>query len=98
MFYDWSDKLLPGIFTVAAHRVRRRSTRSAGAQSRGPAELGLEAAAMLAMAMPIALVGVMHATRWRGRILYGLAACLLLAGADLDVPQDGVPGAGLGHR
>ena len=36
---------------------------------------------MLAMAMPIAFVGVMHATRWRNRLLYGLAACLLLAAA-----------------
>jgi hypothetical protein len=80
VFYEWSDKLLPGIFHVAlfdpsgVDEIGRR-------QTRGPAELGLEAAAMLAMAMPIAFVGVMHATRWRNRVLYGLAACLLLAAA-----------------
>ena len=33
------------------------------------------------MALPIALVGVMHAEARRDRILYGLAACLLLAAA-----------------
>ena len=80
VFYTWSDKLLPGIFHVqlfdpaGVDEIGRR-------QTRGPAELGLEAASMLAMAMPIAFVGVMHATRWRDRILYGLAACVLLAEA-----------------
>jgi hypothetical protein len=80
VFYVWSDKLLPGIFRVAlfdpsgVDEIGRR-------QTRGPAELGLEAASMLAMAMPIAFVGVMHATRTRDRILYALAACVLLAAA-----------------
>ena len=46
---------------------------------RGPAALPLEAVAMLSMALPIALVGLMHSTSWRSRLLYGLAACLLLA-------------------
>ena len=80
MFYVWSDKLLPGIFHVQLFDpagVDEIGPR----QTRGPAELGLEAASMLAMAMPIAFVGVMHATRWRDRILYALAACLLLAAA-----------------
>jgi hypothetical protein len=80
VFYVWSDKLLPGFFHVQLfdpHGVDEIGRR----QTRGPAELGLEAASMLAMALPIALVGVMHASRWRQRILYGLAACLLLAAA-----------------
>ena len=33
---------------------------------------------MLSMALPIALVGLCNPS-WRGRILYGLAACALLA-------------------
>jgi hypothetical protein len=78
VFYDLSDKLLPGLFNVgvaesgAVDEIGRRLTR-------GPAELGLEAVAMLTMALPIAMVGIIHAHRARQRILYGLAACVLLA-------------------
>lgn len=80
VFYDWSAKLLPGIFHVqlfdpaGVDEIGRR-------QTRGPAQLGLEAAAMLAMALPIALVGLMDSKSRRSKILYGLAACLLLAAA-----------------
>ena len=80
VFYDGAAKLLPGFFQVgvaepsAVDEIGRRLVR-------GPAELGLEAVAMLSMALPIALVGIMHTKRWRDRILYGLAACLLMAAA-----------------
>ena len=47
----------------------------------GPGEISLEAAAMLSMGLPIALVGIMSSARWRGRLLYGLAASILMAGA-----------------
>jgi len=33
------------------------------------------------MALPIALVSALHASRWRDRILYGLAICILLSAA-----------------
>jgi hypothetical protein len=46
---------------------------------RGPAELGLEAVAMLTMALPIALVGILQSRTTRQRVLYGFVACLLLA-------------------
>jgi hypothetical protein len=80
VFYAWSDKLLPGIFTVgqaessAVDEIGRRIVL-------GPGEISLEAAAMMSMGLPIALVGIMHSARWRGRLLYGLAASILLAGA-----------------
>lgn len=80
LFYDWSDKILPSVFNVAeldtsaVDNIGRRMVR-------GPAALPLEAVAMLAMALPIALVFVLHSERWRDRALYGLAACLLLAAA-----------------
>ena len=80
LFFEWSAKLLPGIFEVpefdASHidNIGRRLVR-------GPAALPLEAVAMLSMALPIALVWLMQSRRWRDRILYGLAVCLLLAAA-----------------
>jgi hypothetical protein len=80
VFYAWSDKLLPGIFTVGAtessavDEIGRRIVL-------GPGEISLEAAAMMSMGLPIALVGIMHSAKWRGRLLYGLAASVLLAGA-----------------
>ena len=48
------------------------------------------------MALPIALVGCSGAPR-RGRILYGLAACLLAAAAIVDLPQERAAGAALGR-
>lgn len=78
LFYEWSDKLLPPIFEVtqfdatALDGIGRRIVL-------GPGEAGLEAVAMLAMAVPIALVGLLQAKAWRGRILYGLAVCALVA-------------------
>jgi hypothetical protein len=80
VFYAWSAKLLPGMFTVGAaessavDEIGRRIVL-------GPGEISLEAAAMMSMALPIALVGIMQSAKWRGRMLYGLAASVLLAGA-----------------
>jgi hypothetical protein len=78
-FYEMSAKLLPGIFQVsndaessAVDEIGRRIVR-------GPAEVPLEAVAMMAMALPIALVGILHANVKKERILYGIAACILLA-------------------
>jgi O-antigen ligase len=45
----------------------------------GPADHPLEAVGMFAMALPIALVGILEARRWRPRLLYGLAGALLIA-------------------
>jgi hypothetical protein len=79
LFWDYSDKLLPGFFGVdgdlpggAVDHLGRRVVR-------GPAEVPLEAVAMLTMALPIALVRILHTHRWRDRILYGLAVCALIA-------------------
>jgi hypothetical protein len=45
----------------------------------GPTAVGLEVAAMLSMALPIALIGLMTAPRLRHQFWYGLAACLIMA-------------------
>jgi hypothetical protein len=78
LFYDLTAMLLPP-FTVddpAAGAVD--SIGRVGVH--GPAEPGVEAAGMLAMALPVALVALMYPRRWRDRVLYGLAACSLMAG------------------
>ncbi|MEY2513549.1 MAG: hypothetical protein QOJ89_907, partial [bacterium] len=77
-FYALSDAVLPGIFQVgivdpnAIDEIGRRAVQ-------GPAQVPLEAVAMLAMALPIALVRLLQSDRARERLLYGLAAGLLLA-------------------
>jgi hypothetical protein len=80
VFYDLPAKLLPGVFTVgtaessAVDEIGRRLVR-------GPADIPLEMVAMIAMALPIALVGLLQGTTRRSRILHMLATCLLLAAA-----------------
>lgn len=83
LFYSLSSGLLPhGLFTAApldsgqVDEIGRRLTR-------GPAEHPLELTAMVSMALPIALVGLLRnegRTRRRS-ILYAVAACLLFAAA-----------------
>jgi hypothetical protein len=79
VFYGLSDKLLPGIFQVTTQAESSAYDDIGRRLVKGPGEIPLEDVGMMVMALPIALVGVLHATRRRGRILYGLAACLLLA-------------------
>jgi hypothetical protein len=77
-FFEWSSKLLPGIFDVSGSSesgwdsVGRRVVH-------GPTAHPLVAAGMLSLAIPIAMTGILHAQRLRGRLLYGLAACVLMA-------------------
>jgi hypothetical protein len=79
VFYQLANTVLKGPFKVqlaastGVDEIGRRLTL-------GPAELALELAGMLTMALPIALVGVMQSERRRNRVLCGLAACILLAG------------------
>jgi O-Antigen ligase len=75
IFYDLTTRALPGVFQAPVYastfdELGRRAVV-------GPTELGLEVVAILSMAFPIAIVGIMHAKRWRGRILYGIAVCIL---------------------
>jgi hypothetical protein len=78
LFYDVSDALLPGIFSVGAvdpaavDEIGRRVVR-------GPAAVPLEAVAMLSMALPIGLVWLMQARTRGRRTLIAIAVCLLLA-------------------
>ena len=78
IFYQAASHLLPGFFTVG--QAESGDVDIFGRQlTFGPSEHPLELVGMLTMALPIALVGLMHAAERRGRILYGLATCVILA-------------------
>jgi hypothetical protein len=80
VFYDLPRKLLPSPFVVG--QAESGLVDGAGrALTRGPGDHPLEAVAMLSMALPIALVGLLSAKDARRRLLYGIGACLMLAAA-----------------
>jgi hypothetical protein len=77
-FYDLSHRLLSSGFQVGAPKTGYVD--ELGRQSvHGPATHGLEAVAMVSMALAIALVGLLQAKRWAPRIGYWVATGLLLA-------------------
>lgn len=79
VFYDLSAKVLPGFFSVAP---AQQGTDEIGRYlTLGPAEHPLECVAMMSMALPVALVGMLRSDDVRRRVLYGLAACILLGAA-----------------
>jgi hypothetical protein len=81
VFYDLSHKILPGgLFQVGTVDSTERDE-IGRLMTRGPAEHPLETVGMISMAFPIALVGIVHSKERRQRVLYGLAACILLAAA-----------------
>ncbi len=80
VFYAWSDNLLPGIFTVGSAEAGALDV-TGRRVVRGPGEVPLEAVAMLAMGLPIAVSGLVTSKVTRTRILYGLATALILAAA-----------------
>ena len=79
VFYDVSGRLLPGaLFDVVRANVGEVDALGRY-MVRGPTGHPLEAVAVLSMALPIALVSLMQDRTVRGRVVYGLIACLLLA-------------------
>jgi hypothetical protein len=78
-FWTLSDKLLPGIFTIEGNAAGDVLDHMGRRLVRGPAEIPLESVAMLSMALPIALVRVLHAPRARQRMLYSVAIVVLVA-------------------
>jgi len=79
VFYMASDAALPGIFSVGdvdsalVDEIGRRDVR-------GPAQASLEAVAMMAMALPIALARLIQASERRERIKYALMTAIVMAG------------------
>ena len=81
LFWNLSDSLFRGPFTLGGQVAPADAVDSIGRRIvRGPGESPLEAVAMLTLALPIALVRLIDAGSWRTRIMYALAACLLVAG------------------
>jgi hypothetical protein len=75
-FYTWSAKLLPSVFhttslSTSYDEVGRREVF-------GTADVSLEAVAMLALALPIALSRLLQRGTPRSRVLYWLATLVLL--------------------
>jgi hypothetical protein len=90
VFYDVTHRLLPAFQVgqtggLGVDDIGRRLVE-------GPADTALEAVGMFTLALPIALVGLAAATQRRERILYGLAAGLLLAGAISTERKSGLLG------
>jgi O-Antigen ligase len=80
VFWEWSDKLMPGIFDVQRQLEVGPVVDSIGRRLVwGPAEVPLEAVAMLTFALTIGLVRLIDAKRWGQRALYAVATCILVA-------------------
>jgi hypothetical protein len=79
LFTIVSDKLLPGAFTIASDTSGGDLDSLGRRWIAGPAEAGLEAVTMLSMALSIAVVGLVGDRGRKERLLYVLAACILLA-------------------
>lgn len=77
VFYTLSKQLLPSIFQVNV--IADGLDYLGRAQIHGPATEPLEAVTMLALAIPIPLVGLMRSRRTRDKIFYAVAVCLLLS-------------------
>ncbi len=79
LFWIWSGKIFSGPFELNGALNGDVLDATGRGLVRGSAVVPLEAVAMLTMALPIALVRVMQADRWRQRLIYGLATCILVA-------------------
>jgi len=78
VFYDLSAKLLGKVFQVGAYNPNELDELGRR-MVRGPSDHPLELTGMLVMMFPVAFVGILKSDRRRDRVLYALAACLLLA-------------------
>jgi hypothetical protein len=82
VFYDLSSKIFVPKLFVSQSTSQLGTVDEIGRRlTRGPAQHGLELTSMLAMALPIAIVGLLESKRTRTRIGYALAATLFLAAA-----------------
>jgi len=80
LFSVWTERLLPPGFRYDSSASTVASVDSLGRRGIvGPADVGLEAVSMLAMALPMAVVGLLGTKRRKERILHAVAVCVLVA-------------------
>jgi hypothetical protein len=80
LFNLFSQKALPAAFTFVADESGSGVDSLGRRWIAGPAGFGVEAVGMLAMTLPIAVVGMLASHTRTRRVLYGLAIAVLLAG------------------
>ena len=78
-FYGFSRSIFTGVF-VTSQPALGGVDEIGRVVVLGPTAVGLEVAAMLSMALPVALIGLMTAPRRRSQFWYALAAGIVLAG------------------
>ena len=81
LFYDYTDKILPGFFTVGGQLDAGAVDDMGRRLVRGPTEAPLEAVTMLTMALPIALVRLMAPSTMAKKLMYAVAVCVIVAAA-----------------
>jgi hypothetical protein len=82
IFYDLSSKIfIPKLFASTDPASLGTFDEIGRRLTRGPAQHPLELTSMLAMAIPIGIVGLLESKRTRHRLAYGLAVTLFLAAA-----------------
>jgi hypothetical protein len=79
-FNVWSQKLMPPIFKYVGDGNGDGLDSLGRPWVVGPAAFGVEAIGMLAMTLPIAVLGLLNSSTRRRRVLYGLAIIILFAG------------------
>jgi hypothetical protein len=81
LFVTLSNKIFIGPFTLVGGADTATAVDSLGRRwVEGPSAYGVELVAMLAMALPIAVLGILKSKTRRQHILYGLAVIALLYG------------------
>ena len=80
VFTSWTRALLPPLFEYTGNLSGNTLDSLGRRWIAGPTAYGVEAIAMMAMALPVAIVGIIGSSTRRRRILYGLAIAVLLAG------------------
>jgi hypothetical protein len=81
LFYDYTDKILPGFFTVGGQLDAGAVDDMGRRLVRGPTEAPLEAVTMLTMALPVALVRLMQPSRMGKKLMYAAVVCVIVAAA-----------------
>ncbi len=99
VFYETSKTVLSGVATVEPSPTNINPAPNVAARPliTGPTRHGLSVASILGMALPFAVVLAAITPDRRRRILWGLAACVIIAGALITQRKSGavVPGIAL---